>query len=80
MTPYGTSGISWKKSDRKFEMEVIIPVGSTAIVHVPADNEKSVTENGKRISGKNGIAILGSRNGFSVFRVGSGKYHFESEI
>lgn len=78
ITPYGTAGISWKKSAESFEMDITVPVGCTATVFLPSDESKKITENGKKISVKKGIRYIKSENGYSEFKVGSGKYKFRA--
>lgn len=38
LTPFGTAAISWKKADGWLTTEVIVPVGSTATVYLPAES------------------------------------------
>jgi alpha-L-rhamnosidase len=78
ITPYGTAGILWKKSSEDFEMDITVPVGCTATVFVPSVENKKITENGKKISVKNGIRYIKSEKGYSEFEVGSGKYKFRA--
>lgn len=80
MTSYGLAGISWEKTGKKFEAEITVPVGSTATVHIPAINKDSVTESGKKITGSTGIKFIGTRNGYSVYEAGSGRWKFQSDI
>jgi alpha-L-rhamnosidase len=78
LTPYGNASISWKKTNGVFSASIEVPVGSTAIVHVPAADPKGIKESGKRIKAKSGIKLKGFRDGYTVFSVGSGIYNFES--
>ncbi|HUX57009.1 MAG TPA: family 78 glycoside hydrolase catalytic domain [Bacteroidales bacterium] len=80
MTPYGIASIKWEKENGKFITMINVPVGSSAIVHIPAANIKKVRESGKKIGKKSAIKEKGFRNGYAVFSVGSGRYQFESEI
>lgn len=80
LTPYGESGISWKKSDGNFTMVVEVPVGSTSTIYVPAASAESVLESGKMINKNSGIAFSRMENGYAVFTSGSGKFNFESVL
>lgn len=79
LTPYGQASIEWKRENNRFITEVEVPVGSTAIVHVPAKNPGLVKENGVEIGRKSGIILTGARDGYAVYKVGSGKYRFVSD-
>jgi alpha-L-rhamnosidase len=79
-TPYGRCGISWKKENDEFSMNISVPVGSTATIYVPADRKESVTESGKMIETGSGIVFAGMENNYAVFNAGSGDYLFESNL
>lgn len=80
VTPFGLASISWRINSEKFFTAVEVPVGSTAIIHIPAGGAENVTESGKKISGRSGIKLVGKRDGYAVFLIGSGKYEFESYL
>jgi len=80
MTSNGMASISWEKENGKFKTFIEVPVGSTAIVHIPASDLKSVRESGKKIGNKSGIREKGFRSGYAVYDIGSGRYVFESEL
>jgi alpha-L-rhamnosidase len=37
-TPYGTASVSWTRAGGRFALEVVVPVGATATVHVPGED------------------------------------------
>ena len=78
LTSYGNCGISWKKENGKFIMQIDVPVGSTAAAYVPAKDIKSVMESGKEIRNTTGVTYLRMENGYAVFTTGSGHYKFEA--
>ena len=80
MTQYGMASIKWEKENGKFITMINVPVGSSAIVHIPAASIKDVRESGKRIGKGSSIKEKGFRDGYAVFSVGSGRYQFESEL
>jgi alpha-L-rhamnosidase len=80
LTPYGMASISWEKDDEIFNVHIEVPIGSTAIVHVPSTDPHKIMESGRKIKVKSGIKTKGFRNGYAVFSVGSGKYNFESVV
>ncbi|NMC40903.1 MAG: family 78 glycoside hydrolase catalytic domain [Bacteroidales bacterium] len=79
LTNYGEAGISWKKENGRFTMEINVPVGSQATVYVPAKSQKTVLESGKKPSERKGVKYEKVENGYAVYKVGSGKYSFESQ-
>jgi alpha-L-rhamnosidase len=38
-TPYGDAAVAWQRADGMLALEVVVPVGVTAIVHVPGRAE-----------------------------------------
>lgn len=66
--PGGRIESSWKRTGRRFEWRVRIPANSTADVFVPTSNPSTVREGGR---------VLESA---TPLRLGSGVYHFESEL
>ncbi len=77
-TPYGYASIRWDKNNGKFGMKIVVPVGSTATVYVPASDASSVTESGRTIKKSKYIILLHLENGYVVFKVPSGIYNFKS--
>jgi len=77
LTPNGTAGISWKKDNAQFMMDVTIPVGSTATVYIPASGAEQVREGGKPVINSKDISLTGTNNGYVVYSVASGLYHFQ---
>ncbi len=78
-TTYGEAGISWKNEKERFSMQVVIPVGCSATVHVPLLKGKRITEKGASILPSGEITSLGEASGYRLFSIKSGKYHFLSE-
>ena len=76
-TPLGQAGITWRNQDGRFLMNILVPVGSTATVYVPASNTQHVTESGKDPAESTGVSFLRMQDGYAIFRVSSGAYHFQ---
>ncbi|MBC7947375.1 MAG: family 78 glycoside hydrolase catalytic domain [Chitinophagaceae bacterium] len=66
---YGEIASKWKINGNRFELEVLIPPNSTAVVYLPATKGSVVKQNGKAINVKHS-----GRN--AVIKIGSGKYNF----
>jgi alpha-L-rhamnosidase len=45
-TPYGTASVSWTRRDGRLALEVVVPVGATAEVHVPGHKGAMRVEHG----------------------------------
>jgi len=69
LTPLGEAVSSWRKDDDSFQLEVSIPVGSTAEIQVPLVRAGSTQINGD-------VPQVGTRDGYAVYEVGSGTYRF----
>ncbi len=75
-TIYGVAGIAWKNNPNDFEMDITVPVGSTATVYVPAADKSDVSESGKNFENSIGVNFKGMDDGYAVFEVESGRYNF----
>jgi alpha-L-rhamnosidase len=78
-TVYGEAGITWKKANGQFTMEIKVPVGCRATVYVPVMNEKKLTESGKAFSDIKDIQFVKEEDGYQILEVNSGQYHFLSQ-
>jgi len=72
----GMVSSSWSKSVDGFNMEVDIPFNCSALVYVPSDENQKIFESGSEISESDIITFLEFSQGYQVFQVPSGKYHF----
>ena len=76
---YGTISSRWEKKDGIVQMNIAIPVNSTATVYVPATDAKKVTESGVAIPLAKGVTFLKMEGPCAVFQVQSGTYQFVSK-
>jgi len=74
---YGKYAVSWKKEKDGLVLETEIPVNSIATIYFPCSKPQDVQENGKQILYSGDFKFLRIENGKSIFRVGSGNYHFK---
>ncbi len=74
-TYYGKVSNSWKIEKENLLMDVEIPVNTTAIVFVPAENADAIKESGKVLSQVD-IKVKSIKDGYVVLELGSGAYHF----
>ena len=76
-TVQGKAGISWKSAEKSFEMALQVPVGSTAIVYIPASADQKITENNQPLGNRKDVEILNYESGYQLVKIGSGKYSFK---
>ncbi|MEA5118782.1 MAG: family 78 glycoside hydrolase catalytic domain [Propionicimonas sp.] len=80
-TPYGVLSSGWKQRGTVLELDVTVPVNTTAEVHLPAVAVADVTESGAPLSqdtaGVKALAVDGDA-GEVVVTVGSGDYSFRA--
>ena len=69
----------WRIEEDDFIWNIIVPVNSTAKIHVPAKNAENITESGKDINNTNGVQFLGMEDNAAVFTIESGNYSFISK-
>jgi alpha-L-rhamnosidase len=70
----------WKRSDSSFQIDLTIPVNTTALVYIPTSDLESVMEGNMDISDINDIELIRMEKGNAIFKIGSGKYSFESKL
>jgi alpha-L-rhamnosidase len=78
-SPHGLIVSDWKHDGGVFDWRIEIPANTTATIFVPARSVEGVLENGMFAKGAAGVKYLRMENGYAVFNVGSGQYHFVSE-
>lgn len=79
---YGTIVSEWKKDESRtiFTWRISIPANTTALVYVPAENEKDVLESGKPVITNAEIKLIRMDDRCAVIQIGSGNYSFESQF
>jgi len=71
-TYYGKLSSGWKVDADKIYMDVEIPANTSATVFVPANSKNLITENGAVLT----YTDIKTEEGYVVFTLGSGVYHF----
>jgi alpha-L-rhamnosidase len=69
----GTAAVSWKQRSRVFALEIQVPVGTTAEVHVPSAGASDVTAVPTPLAGEASYV-----DGYTVYTVGAGQWSFTS--
>jgi alpha-L-rhamnosidase len=75
-TYYGKASSDWQIQNNQFFLTVEIPANTSANIYIPAKYENTITEGGKKLSGRKEIKIIGQENGYFKVQTGSGKYVF----
>jgi hypothetical protein len=74
-SPYGRIRSHWKKNEKGYRLEVDIPFNATALVCLPVEEGKTLTESSRPIPES---WAVGKESGKMVVSIGSGRYLFES--
>ncbi|MGA2501228.1 MAG: hypothetical protein ABSH20_26110, partial [Tepidisphaeraceae bacterium] len=59
-------------------MEIEIPGNATALIYVPSDHPEQITESGRLASGATGVEFVRTEGATVVYKVGSGRYSFQT--
>ena len=70
----------WKRDENSFNLDITIPVNSTALVYIPTVDMGEIKESGTEISKIEKIKLIRMENECTVFSVGSGNYSFKSQL
>ena len=72
----GKIASGWKVEGDRFELEVTVPVNTTATVHIPSTEGSTVLEGDMPLEDAEGVELLSEGNGETIVTVGSGSYEF----
>lgn len=75
-TYYGKIQSHWKTDETGLQMDVTIPVNTTATVYIPAITADQIKEGGQPLSSVKEIRVKGKEGDYIVVETGSGSYHF----
>ena len=77
--PTGRVSTRWELTDGTFTLDVVIPPGAIATIHVPTTDAESVRESERPIAEQDGVEVLESADRALVCRVSSGRYSFTAQ-
>ena len=79
---YGLITSAWTSSDGKdIDYRCTVPANSTATLYLPVSSaDKTVYEGDKVATKAEGVEYVGYKNGKQVYRLGSGSYHFSTQV
>jgi alpha-L-rhamnosidase len=75
---YGPIKSEWEIKNQKFNLNVEIPVNTTAEIWLPAKDIPNITEGGNPVGQISNIQFLREEKGYAVYATGSGSYAFRS--
>jgi alpha-L-rhamnosidase len=76
ITPFGRAAVSWSHRSGALQLDVEVPVGSTADVHLPMATPDSITESGHPISTLKWVHGLHACGTDTCFELESGRFRF----
>jgi alpha-L-rhamnosidase len=76
----GTISVGWSRVDGVLKLDVTVPPGATATVHVPTADPGGVRERGSPVREATGVRVVHSEPDTLVCRLTSGEFHFTSEL
>lgn len=79
-TYYGTVSSHWKVNNQSLALDIKVPANTRATVYIPASLPESVQENDKPIASVKDLTIRGQEGEYVVVELGSGNYHFSSQL
>jgi alpha-L-rhamnosidase len=68
----------WQRQAGHFELHLLVPVGSSATLVLPAQDRPRITESGKPLERAPGVQFLRMEDGKAILALGSGEYRFVS--
>ena len=66
----------WSIQNGSFHLDVTLPPNTSDQVYLPAKSADAVTESGQPAGKAPGVHFLRMQDGYAVYQVGSGTYHF----
>ena len=83
-TPRGTTRTAWRREEKAFHLEVLVPVGAKASIHLPllwpkvkaSEGGHVLWDKGEVKDNVQGLSFVGPEDGGLVIRVESGSYTF----
>jgi alpha-L-rhamnosidase len=76
LTPYGRASVAWSHQPGGLQLEVEVPVGSTAAVRIPMVRPEAVRESGRPLSALPQVHGVHACAADTCFELESGRYRF----
>ncbi|HEX7652726.1 MAG TPA: alpha-L-rhamnosidase C-terminal domain-containing protein, partial [Verrucomicrobiae bacterium] len=75
-SPYGPIQTEWHHSADTFDLQVVVPVNTTAEIRLPAAPDATIWESGRPVAQALGLTRVRQTDNQACYQVGSGTYHF----
>ncbi|MGD9931389.1 MAG: family 78 glycoside hydrolase catalytic domain [Mangrovibacterium sp.] len=75
-TYYGKVSSAWERIGGRLNLNVEIPVNTTATIYVPETDVSKVKESGRSLAGHKDLELVGLEEGYVIVKVGSGLWQF----
>ena len=79
-TPYGKTSSSWEIKDGQFNLDVIVPPNTTALIVIPADTSQVLDVNGKAFENNKNMKLISTEKNVFNIEVKPGNYTFKSKL
>jgi alpha-L-rhamnosidase len=76
----GPIATAWSVQDGVFSLDVTIPTNTVTTVHIPAKDAAAIREGHSLAADAVGVRFIKKQSDDAVFEVGSGRYHFRSQM
>ncbi len=80
LSPYGRIESTWRRDNKRFALDITVPVGSTATIYFPHSDVKAIRESGRPAASLPELNFQGVRHGHSIFKATSGMYRLDAII
>lgn len=78
-SPYGKIKSHWVKEGNVVNLNVDVPVNTSALIYFNINSNSNVSEGNRNISKVRGVEVVSKNKGQMICRVGSGSYSFKIE-
>jgi alpha-L-rhamnosidase len=77
---YGTIRSAWSLENGRFDWQIAVPVNAMATVYVPISGDAAVWESSQLAERVDFVSLLRRDKHVAVYEVGSGEYHFTTQL
>ena len=79
-TPYGKASSSWKIENASFSLDIVIPPGTSAEIHIPYGNKDQLLVNGSVFTENSNLKLMSSENNSVKILAEPGTYNFQTKL
>jgi alpha-L-rhamnosidase len=78
-SPRGAAACGWRLAEGHIQFDVQVPVGSTAVLHLPTDDPSGVREGDTAVARSPGVTVVADESTRLVLELAAGRYQFTAE-